>query len=36
MRKFVGRPNFRTFGKYVDRTRAVNLRMHPMRGGFRI
>lgn len=33
-RKFIGRPSFRSFGRYVDRVRAVNMRLHPQRGGF--
>ena len=33
-RRYVGRPSFRSFGRHVDRVRAVNMRVHPMRGGF--
>lgn len=35
-RRFVGRPNYRQFGRSVDSTRAINVAARPMRGGFRI
>lgn len=35
-RKGVGRPNYRSFGRSVSRTRAVNVAARPMRGGYRI
>ena len=36
VRRFVGRPSYRNFGKHVNLTRRVNFVQHPMRGGFRI
>ena len=34
MKRFaVGRPTRSTFSKYASKTRAINLRAHPMRGG---
>lgn len=33
-RRYVGRPRYGSFGRHVDRVRAVNFKVHPMRGGF--